>query len=544
MIDPTLLAALLPLGACLIAVAMVIGRPGAQPGSARQLMREAEGTVAVLLDGAEVEDATPPARRLLLAPGLSAGPGGEREALVQTLSRSFPDLRARLDAIEEDGRCQLVSATGPEWIDLEYWDGLVRLTLHGSDEGGAGAALNPLALAALEEELETLRALAEDSPQLIWQQDAQGCVTWANRAYLDLEADPGSAEAVRWPPRRLFPGIAAPEEAGDRDRRRVQLFLPHRDAAPWFDIISLRRGPGSIHFATDATTVVQAEAAQRNFVQTLSKTFADLAIGLAIFDRGRRLVMFNPSLMDLTGLPVDFLASRPSIQAFLDRLREGRMLPEPRNYRGWREQIAALEAEARDGTYCELWTLPSGQTYRVSGRPHPDGAIAFLMEDITAEMSLTRRFRGEIDTAHAVFDAMDEGIAVFSSGGTLTLSNARYRAMWPQPNPQESDTEEALMPVRDQRLGDEIARWRGTCAASDLWPEIRASIRAAGERQPWTAQLQRDDGRPLRLRVVPLQGGSTMVAFSSPADDAALRALRPDKAGVVTPVPAPAVAHG
>ena len=318
----------------------------------------------------------------------------------------------------------------------------------------------------------------------------------------------------------------------------MQLFLPQRDQAPWFDIVSIRRGAGSIHFATDTTAVVRAEAAQRNFVQTLSKTFADLAIGLAIFDRGRRLVMFNPSLVDLTGLPVDFLAGRPPIQAFLDRLREARMLPEPRNYRGWREQIAALEAEAKDGTYCDLWSLPSGQTYRVTGRPHPDGAIAFLIEDITAEMSLTRRFRGEIDTAHAVFDAMDEGIAVFSSGGTLILSNSGYRAMWPLPDPQAGDAGGALLPVRDQRLPEEIARWRGACAPTDLWSEIRASIRASGDRQSWTAQLQRDDGRPLRIRVVPLQGGSTMVAFACPAEDMPLRALRPAQAEDATPVAA------
>jgi PAS domain-containing protein len=534
MIDPTLLAAILPLGACLLAVAMVIARPGTGTGRARQLMQEAEGTVAVLLDGDDIEDATPPARRLLIAPSVTAG--GEREALVQTLSRSFPDLRTRLDAIEEDGHCQLVSTTGPEWIDLEYWDGLVRLTLHGSDETGPGATINPLALSAMEEELETLRALAEDSPQIIWQQDAQGSVTWANRAYLQLEADPGSPDAIRWPPHRLFPGITAPEEAGDRDRRRVQLFLPHRDEAPWFDIISLRRGAGSIHFATDATSVVRAEAAQRNFVQTLSRTFADLAIGLAIFDRGRRLVMFNPSLVDLTALPVDFLASRPPIQAFLDRLREGRMLPEPRNYRGWREQIAALEAEATNGTYCELWSLPSGQTYRVTGRPHPDGAIAFLFEDITAEMSLTRRFRGEIDTAQAVFDSMDEGIAVFTSGATLILSNARYRTMWPMTDTQEDEAGGVLLPVRDQRLGDEIARWRSACAATDLWPEIRASIRAPADRQPWTAQLQRDDGRPLRLRVVPLQGGSTLIGFSCPSEEAGLRPVRSDPKTLSPPV--------
>jgi len=53
--------------------------------------------------------------------------------------------------------------------------------------------------------------------------------------------------------------------------------------------------------------------AQRNFVQTLTKTFAQLSIGLAIFNRERQLVLFNPALIDLTALPADFLTGRPHL---------------------------------------------------------------------------------------------------------------------------------------------------------------------------------------------------------------------------------------
>ena len=47
----------------------------------------------------------------------------------------------------------------------------------------------------------------------------------------------------------------------------------------------------------DVTEIVRAQQAQKNFVQTLTKTFATLSIGLAIFDRNA-INAFNPALID------------------------------------------------------------------------------------------------------------------------------------------------------------------------------------------------------------------------------------------------------
>ncbi len=127
--------------------------------------------------------------------------------------------------------------------------------------------------------------------------------------------------------------------------------------------------------AVNIDAVIDAEVAQRNFVQTLAKTFAQLSIGLAIFDRKGQLALFNPALIDLTRLPAEFLSARPDMLSFFDRLRESRMMPEPKNYGSWRQEIADLIKAAADGRYLETWTLESGQTYRVSGKPHPDRAV-------------------------------------------------------------------------------------------------------------------------------------------------------------------------
>ena len=118
--------------------------------------------------------------------------------------------------------------------------------------------------------------------------------------------------------------------------------------------------------------------------------------------------------------------------SFFDQLRENRRMPEPKNYLNWRQEIADVIAAATDGRYQETWSLETGQTYSVKGRPHPDGATAFLIEDISAEVTLTRNFRAELELGQSLLDTLDDGLAVFSASGILTFSNAAYRNLWQQ----------------------------------------------------------------------------------------------------------------
>ncbi len=217
------------------------------------------------------------------------------------------------------------------------------------------------------------------------------------------------------------------------------------------------------------------------------------------------LALFNPALMDLTMLPASFLISKPSLSAFLDRLRESRMMPEPKDYRSWRQQMSDLEAAAQNGTYEETWALPTGQTYRVTGRPHPDGAVALLFEDISAEISLTRRFRAELETGQAALDALPQAIAVFSSGGTLSISNAAYARLWGN---DPSTT------VGEVSLRDAVASWQARSAPTPAWDELRGLIAQTDRHGTWRTRIALNDGRSLLTRMTPLTRGATLVDFT------------------------------
>lgn len=467
-----------------------------------------------LFHGRSLVDATSAARHLLVRRG---GKGSEWDQLVELVNRQFPGLRhAATDGLP-NGQFLSKRQGDDSILEIDRWDDMTRVTLHEASQ--QPSLLHPLAVNAMEEELETLRRITQDAPQLMWREDASGTITWANRAYLALadQMSPGPQDSgPTWPPHRIFE-LAPGGRKTAPDLRRVSVQVPGQDEPLWFDIERRRQGAETTHFACDARSVVLAEKQGRKFVQTLTKTFAQLSIGLAIFDRQRHLVMFNPALLDLTHLPVEFLSGRPLIQSFLDRLRDRNMLPEPKNYASWREQVSALETQAEAGTYCESWTLPGGQTYRVTGRPHPDGAIAFTFEDITAEIALTRHFRSELETAQNVLEAMDEAIAVFSAAGTLTMSNAAYASVW-------GHSAEGL---EDITLRGEIDAWQKLTAPTPVWDELRQRARQSTRLKPTRTAIRMTDGRSAVCRCVPLAGGSSLVAFQIAGQTGASPSLPP-----------------
>ena len=540
----------------------------ADDGLSREARRGARRCV-LLLDGGELLDATPPARAMIsAAPGdAEAYPRLLRhlEARFGPLADALTELEDSGSLEREAGGARLLA----RWCQgLTRIEVLERGAEAEADAAPPGSVYGDADghLAAVEAELRVLRAAAEHAPWPIWHTGPDGVVDWANAAYVDRVETGEGAGARGWPPPALFEGDAArpaptdappggdeaPAGGGSRlfgiaaaldalggERRRAARTPNGRfgdatgglrpggavrrlraaiapgtregekpdDAEAWYDCVA-RPGaaPGAaIHFATPAAAAVRAERTLEQFVQTLTKTFAHLPVGLAVFDSQRGLSLFNPALTDLTTLPVEFLSSRPTLPAFIDALREARRMPEPRDYRSWRERITALEAASAEGTYLETWNLPSGQTWRVSGRPHPDGAIALVFEDITAEIKLTRRFRSELQMGQSVVDAMDEAIAVFAPDGVLTLANEAYARLW------GSDPRTTL---GDMTVTDASRGWMARCEPSPLWGELREFVGQVGERAPWTGEARLREGLRLSCRVVPLAAGATLVGFA------------------------------
>ena len=454
-----------------------------------------------LFDGETLVDASPSARAIF-ASNPNRSPVWLQ--LMSYLGARFPDVHGALQRLPQDGVVSLASdpAMGDTILMVaELRGGLTRIALHDPEADHARVQHDPLAYRTQTEEMTMLRNMMAKVPVLIWRQSKAAEVFWANPTYLAAVKDqPDGHKDLSWPLPQLFDATASSRpETGQRQK------LIHADGkVSWYDLVSFAEGEGRMCFGLPADAAVQAETSLRDFMQTLTKTFAQLQVGLAIFDNARKLQLFNPALLDLTDLQIDFLASRPSLLAVLDGMRDRNMIPEPKDYRSWRRQLIDMEKAASTGLYEETWSLPSGQTYRVVGRPHPNGALALIIEDISSEMLRTRRYKADLELGQAVLDDLDQAVAVFSAEGQLVMSNAAYTGLWGH-DPAETLGEATVATI--------CRYWRDHAAASQLWSQIETFVTNPGDRLKWGGDMRMADGRMVDCVLSPLHGGATLITF-------------------------------
>ena len=481
------------------ALAMVAAWQMRKPARQGRIFAEDRPGTAFLFHGNRLLDATPDA--LALLPEGDASQAWPR--LLGKLGPIFPGLAAEIAALLQGGRIAISSAPDIRPAVVlrgECVQGLTRLTFEPAKRTAPADGGDLAAQSALLHELHTQRAILARSPVLMWKDGPDGAVIWANHPYLirATELLP-NGEDLSWPLPQLFATV------GPADLRPLRVKLALRSGVEWFELSRVPVGDEVLNYAIAANATVAAETALREFMQTLTKTFADLPIGLAIFDRARVLQLFNPALAELTALAPEFLISRPTLSAVLDTMRAKAMIPEPTDYRSWRKQMMRLEEEASSGHFEETWSLPGGQTYRVVGRPHPNGALAFMFEDISTEMTRTRRYRADLELGQSVIDAVDDAVAVFSRAGQLVMSNRAYAQLW---------NHDPAVLLSDAGIGSLSAWWRENSAPSLLWDDATSFVTALSDRSPWDGEVRLLDGRMVTCRFRTLAGGATLITFS------------------------------
>ncbi len=408
------------------------------------------------------------------------------EALHKVLSTKFPDFPITQGAAHDRDLTVLKSGNPNDasTITLDQWNDVARITI--APDGAPDSARRTAILQAMFQ-----------APNPIWKVTSKGTVTWRNSAYKSLGATLGFCADTQ----HLF------DTSGLKPGEPPQKFkLSSLDGVRthWFNVTAVQAGKDTMFYATEADAEVSAQDARRSFVQTFSKTFAQLSIGLAIFDQNQKLVLFNPALTELTGLSADFLSNQCELFSFFDQLRAHHVAPLRNTHTAWHVQNEEILQQAQNGTYNETWSLPNGVTYKVSGRPHPDGALVILIEDITAAISVTRRFRSELEQLHGVLDTVDHSLVLFSPTGQIKLHNKAYREMW------KSDPENCFA---EYTFHDALRHWEADCLPSPVWNKLKGRVLSTSDRNIWSATVTKKSGEEITLEVSPVVGGLTLVRF-------------------------------
>ena len=376
-------------------------------------------------------------------------------------------------------------------------NGLTHLRLTDTRAEGALVALDRLSFEAVREELDTLRGITKHMPVLAWRVNKDGQITWANTAYIEafVQQDAGRT-GLSWP----IPDLFAGQTANSHDR----LSLDMGDHVSWFGHAVHPEGDDMLHFGTPIDLTVQTETARREMLQILTRTFASLPIGLALFDTERRLQVFNPALVDLMGLDPLFLAARPSFEEVLFTLRELRMLPEPKDFTTWRREISDMERAAESGIFREEWCLGTGRIYQVSGRPQPGGALAFFFEDVTSDATLTRSLRQEIELAHTVLDGLHDGVVAFNPAGDTVLSNQCYGRIW---------GEDPCNDLADTGFRHALALWKRASTTTGFWSELEDFAATATADPVLQGSVCLLDGTSLGVQARRIRQDCLMITF-------------------------------
>ncbi len=354
------------------------------------------------------------------------------------------------------------------------------------------------------------REILDATPVMIWSERGNH-VSWSNASFQKLCAT--SKRDIRF---RDF--ILDMNMKGD-EKTKIARLPAQKDQPEMIFELSRRELEGLIVYsATAATRLTAAEEERQRFIQILSETFAHLPVGIAVFDKNRDLSLFNPALVEFLECASSWLAKSPSLRSFLDHLHDVGLLPEPRDYKSWREQIIDMEESATSGTYHEDWYLPNSRVLRVTGRPHPKGSVVFLFEDITRAVSIERDYRVELERYHAVFDSLDAGAALFDQTGRLTFVNHAFDALWGS---------NFLESLENPDIADLTVFWQSKSQPDPIFGEIRDFQRQNGERVNWSGKIQLKTGQGLFVGITPLPDNSIFVEFSPVTSD--LNLLEPQK---------------
>ena len=324
----------------------------------------------------------------------------------------------------------------------------------------------------------------------VWRTDVYGNVVWSNIAFDDVRDDMLRAvdDLVK---KKLETGRISISKSGEVVR--------------WFDISMRSVSDECVWFATPADAIIEAEHSRRELVQTLSSTFAQLTTGLAIFNKDRTLVLFNPALLQLTGLSFETCSRSPKLDSFLDDLRNRGLLPEPRDYGEWRDEIARLESQARESAYRENWYLPDGRTYRATGKPHPNGAIAFLIEDVSEDVRTFHNMRRDLEKCRDALQGISVPVAILASDGDLWQVNTAFQKLWGVPDVTKG---------RNISLFDLIELCQLRSQSKDVWDQLRNFVGSYSKKSEWQGTIEMDTGETVNIRFVAFGTFNTLIECS------------------------------
>ena len=235
-----------------------------------------------------------------------------------------------------------------------------------------------------------------------------------------------------------------------------------------------------------------------------------LGTAFAVFNNNFKLAFYNKSFASFWGLGDIWLESQPSYAAFLDVIREKRMLPEVPDFRLYKadeQKDFSTIIEPKE----DLLHLPNGNTIRRVRAPHPMGGLIFAFEDVSDRLATRRAYNSLLAVQQEVLDNLFDGVVIFGSNGRLKFYNQAYLKLWSLPEIflQKEPSIAELWDAHQRYFGN-VEDWQA------LKNDIITHLMNATTK---TFRLVRSDNSSVEVLSSLLSDGSIMVTCQKTADN-------------------------
>ena len=357
--------------------------------------------------------------------------------------------------------------------------------------------------AQAEGALDGLRRALELADMPAWTRDAAGKIVWCNNPYARAVDAPDDQAAIDTGGELFDPALrreaaAAVRETGAWSRRASAVVGGDRRS---FDAVEARTAVGAAGVARDISEIAALKAEMERNEDDYSRMIDRLSTAVAIFDKSKRLTLYNAAYRQIWPLEPAFLDQGPGDGEILDALRAKRQLPEQVDFPAWKaQQLNAYRAIEPSET---VWHLPDGRALRVVTSPNPKGGVTYLYDDATQSYALASQVNALTHVQGETLDALKEGVAAFGADGRMKLFNPAFAELW--------RFDRAILRARPHI--DEIARaCRPLCRKPELFDDLTAMIvDLPDHRENRTARIERTDGLILDCAALPLPDGATLM---------------------------------
>ncbi len=454
----------------------------------------------------------------------SGGEGDRFQMLLAALgSEDGERLRAAVAALRREGAAFSISVATQEGVavNAEGRPAGSQAVMWLRDGTVDRAERDRLAGALADSDAKTAAQadLLDRLPIPLWRRNAALDLVWVNSAYARaVEAE--SPESVIAAQSEFDSGTRALAHAARRERalRRETRSIVQAGERRVVELGEVPLGEESVGFAIDVTALDEARQEISHHVEATRDTLDHIHTAVAIFGPDKGLRFFNRACVELWQLEPSWLASGPKEGEVLEALRELRLLPEQANFPAWKRRRLALYNNVIERPD-ELWHLPDGRTLRVVCRPHPQGGLTYLYEDVTDRLALESSLKLVVGVQRASLDNLYEGVALFGSDGRLKLFNPAFARIWSL-EPGTLADEPHFKHVAEMCVGllDDGAEWERLAGRVTSLDPVR---------RPSAGRFERRDGTVVNYNVIPLPDGATLLTFLDVSDTTRIeRALR------------------